>query len=186
MASCIRSSQSLLLSHTQKGRADFEKALVQLALSLLKDTSGLHEEAKTACLSLLQACCEKTTMSNGEWGEIATFTAVYGLWDAWSVVCSTLPSGYGIKCSIDATKASLGDIQCGPRHATALVALRTALHSACAEDPFVLSFVLQSVGCEILQLLRGHCVRILSGQGFDEHRVVVCAESIKVNIMAFQ
>jgi len=186
ISSCIRSSQSLLQSHPEDGRAEFEKALVQLVLTLLKDSSGPEEEIKAACLPLLRVCCEKTTMSHEEWGKIANYSATYGLWDAWAIVCMTLPPGYGIKCSIDAIKMSLGDIQSVPRHAAALVALRTALHSASVEDPSLLCFVLQSVGFEILQLLRGHGVRIIAGEGFDENRVTVCAESVKVNIMAFQ
>ena len=184
MSSCIRSCQKLLKSHPDEGRSEFEKALLQLVLSILKD--AIEEEMKAACLSLLQSCCNESTLSHEEWGHIAMFTAACGSWDAWAVVCSALPPGYGIKCSIDAIKSSLGDLQSCPRHANALVALRTALHSASGEDPSLLGFVLQNVGCEILQLLRAHASRIIVGQGFDDHRVSVCTESIKVNIMAFQ
>jgi len=184
ISSCIRSSQSLLQSHPEEGRAELEKALVQLVLTLLIDEP--EEEIKAACLSLLQACCQETTLSHEEWGQIANYSATHALWDAWAVLCLSLPSGYGIKCSIDAIKTQLQDLQSGPRHAAALVALRSALHSAIAEDSSVLSYVLQSVGFEILQLLRAHGVRVLSGPGFDENRVTVCAESVKVNLMAFQ
>jgi len=186
ISSCIRSSQSLLQSHPEEGRADFEKALVQLVLALLKNSCGPDEEIKSACLSLLRVCCDKTTMSHEEWGQIANYSASHGLWDAWAVVCTVLPAGFGIKYSIDAVKSSLGDLESGPRHAAALVALRTNLHTATAGDPSLLSFVLQSVGFEILQLLRAHGVRILAGEGFDENRVAICAESVKINIMAFQ
>lgn len=186
ISSCIRSSQSLFQSHPEEGRLDFEKAQVQLVMTLLKDSTVLEENVKAACLSLLQACCEKTMMSHEEWGQIANYSATYGLWDVWAIICTALPSGYGIKCSIDAIRTSLGDLQSGPCHATALVALRAALNSAGAEDPSLLCFALQSVGCEILQLLKAHGVRILAGRGFDENRVTVCAESVKVNIMAFQ
>jgi len=186
ISSCIRASESLLQSHPKEGRAELEKALVQLALTQLKESSVPGESTKTACLSLLRTCCEATAMSNEEWGLIATFAATLGLWDSWAVVCSTLPPGYGIKVSIHAIKASLEDLGSGPRHAAALSALRATLQSVSAEDPSLVCFVLQSVGCEILQLLRAHGVRILSGQGFDENRVTVCAESVKVNIMAFQ
>merc|ERR1712007_250043 len=54
------------------------------------------------------------------------------------------------------------------------------------DDPSLQCFVLQSVGFEILQLLKAHGMRVLSGQGFDENRVTVVAESVKVNIMAYQ
>jgi len=184
ISSCIRSSQSLLQSHPGEGRAELEKALVQLVLALLTDEP--EEEIKAACLSLLQACCQETTMSHEEWGQIANYSATHALWDAWAVVCMSLPSGYGIKFSIDAIKMQLQDLQSGPRHAAALVALRSALNSAIAEDSSLLSYVLQSVGFEILQLLRAHGVRVLSGPGFDENRVTVCAESVKVNLMALQ
>jgi hypothetical protein len=186
ISSCIRSSQSLLQSHAEEGRAEFEKALVQLVMALLKESSEPEEDIKAAYVSLLRACCEESMMSQEEWGQIANYCATHGFWDAWAVVCSTLPPGYGIKCSIDAIRTSLGDLQSGLRHTAALVALRDTLHDASSEDPSLLCFVLQSVGCEILQLLRAYSVRILSGRGFDEHRVTVCAESVKVNIMAFQ
>ena len=188
ISSCVRSSQSLLESQEEgEGRATFEKALVQVVLTIFRD-HGLSEDddTKLASLSLLKACCTETMMSHEEWGQIATFTAAHGLWDAWAVVCSSLPPGYGIKCSIEAIKASLGDLESGPRHTASLIALRTALVSAGAEDPSLLCFVLQSVGCEILQLLRAYGVRILDGSGFDENRVTVCTESVKVNVMAFQ
>ncbi|KAL7553470.1 hypothetical protein ACHAWF_016747 [Thalassiosira exigua] len=186
ISSCIRSSMSLFQSHPQEGRAAFEKALVQLVMAVLKDSSELAEEIKASSLSLLRTCCGSTLMSHKEWGQIANYSATCGMWDAWSVVCSVLPPGHGIKYSIDAIKASLGDLQSGPRHTAALVALRTSLHTANADDPSLLPFTLQYVGCEILQLLRGHGVRLLAGEGFDENRTTVCAEAVKVNIMAFQ
>ncbi|KAL9184425.1 hypothetical protein ACHAXT_002511 [Thalassiosira profunda] len=186
VASCIRSSQSLLLSESEEGRAKFGKALVQLAMTVLKGSSATGKEVTAACLSLLKICCTETTLSRKEWGQIASFAAASGLWDAWAAVCSALPAGHGIKCSMSAIQASLGDLSSGPRHASALVALRAELQRATAEDPSLLSLVLQSVGFEVLQLLRAHGARIVSGQGFDEHRVSVCAESIKVNAMALQ
>lgn len=188
ISSCVRSSQSLLESRQEEeGRAEFEKASVQLVLALLNNDFGeLNESTKTACLSLLRVCCGNSMMTREEWGKIATFTASKGLWDAWAVICASLPPGYGIKCSINAIKASLTDLQSGPRHTTSLVALRIALHAASAQDPSLICVVLQSVGYEILQLLKAHGIRILSGQGFDENRATVCAEAIKVNLMAYQ
>ena len=187
MSSCIRSSQLLFLSHSEHGKSNFEKALVQLVLMLLKEKNGSEVKlVPEACLSLLQACCEKTTMTQEEWGKIANYSASIGLWNAWAAICTALPSGCGIKCSIDAIKMSLADLQSGPRHTAALTALRTALHSASSKDPSLLCVVLRCLGFEILQLLRAHGMRLLSGEGFDENRVTVCAESVKVNIMALQ
>jgi len=45
---------------------------------------------------------------------------------------------------------------------------------------------LQYVGCEVLQLLRAHTLHMLAGKGFDENREIVCAEAVKINVMAFQ
>ena len=186
ISSCIRSSQSLLENRQEEeGRAEYKKALVQLVMALLSNEQG--DDTKAACLSLLKACCsDKTMMSQEEWGQISSFTASHGLWEAWAIVCSSLPPGYGIKCSIDAIKTSLGDLKSGPRHTASLVSLRAALHTASVDDPSLQCFVLQSVGFEILQLLKAHGTRVLSGQGFDENRVTVVAEAVKVNIMAYQ
>lgn len=188
ISSCVRSSQSLLESQEEgESRATFEKALVQVVFTIFRDPNWSEDDdIKSSCLSLLKACCTETMMSHEEWGQIAAFTAAHGLWDAWAVVCSSLPPGYGIKCSIDAVKASLGDLESSHRHTASLIALRTALVSSSTEDPSLLCFVLQSVGCEILQLLRAYGVRILDGSGFDENRVTVCTESVKVNVMAYQ
>jgi len=186
ISSCIRSSQSLLENRQEEeGRAEYEKALVQLVMTILSSEQQ-GDDTKAACLSLLKSCCDKTMMSQEEWGQISRFTASHGLWKAWAIVCSSLPPGNGIKCSIDAIKTSLGDLKSGPRHTASLVSLRTALHTASVEDPSLQCFVLQSVGFEILQLLKAHGMRVLSGQGFDENRVTIVAESVKVNIMAYQ
>jgi hypothetical protein len=45
---------------------------------------------------------------------------------------------------------------------------------------------MRSVGYEILQLFRAHALRLLDGKVLDDNRTTVCAESIKVNLMAFQ
>jgi len=186
ISSCITSSQSLLENRQEEeGRAEYEKALVQLVMALLPSEQQGHD-AKAACLSLLKACCNKTMMSQEEWGQISSFTASRGLWEAWAIVCSSLPPGLGIKCSIDALRTSLGDIKSGPRHTASLVSLRAALQTASVDDPSLQCFVLQSVGFEILQLLKAHGTRVLSGHGFDENRVTVVAEAVKVNIMAYQ
>ena len=186
ISSCIRSSQSLFQSHPEEGRAEFEKSLIQLVLTFLRVSLGLKEgKNNAACLSLLQACCEKSHMSHQEWGQLAMFTASHGLWDAWAVICSTLPPMYGIMCSIIAIKTSLGDLS-GSCHAAAIVALRTELQSASVEDPSLICPVLQNIGCEILQLLRAHALHILAGKDFDETRLTVCAEVVKINVMAFQ
>lgn len=187
ISSCIRSSQSLFQSHPEEGRAEFEKSLIQLVLTFLRVSLGLKEgKNNAACLSLLQACCEKSHMSHQEWGQLAMFTASHGLWDAWAVICSTLPPMYGIMCSINTIKASLGDLYSGSCHAAAIVALRTELQSASVEDPSLICPVLQNIGCEILQLLRAHALHILAGKDFDETRLTVCAEVVKINVMAFQ
>lgn len=186
IASFIRSSQLLLRNYPEEGRAEFEKALVQLVLTLVKESSDKNCEIQAACLALLKDCCEMTMMTEKEWGQIAKYSATGELWEAWAIICAALPPGQGIRCSIGAIKTSLGDLKSGPRHTAALVTLRAALHAASVEDPPLLSFVLQSVGFEILQLLRAHSVRILAGVGFDENRVTVCADSVKINLMAFQ
>ncbi len=187
ISSCLRSSLSLFQNHPEEGRAEFEKSLIQLVLIFLQDSLGTKEDISiAACLSLLQACCKKTLMSHQEWGQIAMFTAGNGSWDAWAVICSTLPPMYGVMCSIHTIKTSLGDLNSGPRHSAAIVALRTELQSSSVEHPSLICCVLQNVGCEVLQLLRAHALHILAGKGFDENRESVCAEAVKINVMAFQ
>jgi hypothetical protein len=186
ITSCLRSSLSLLHSGPEQGRGDLEKAMVQLVLALVNDSRWRNEETKAACLLLLQACSEKSTMSHEDWGQISSFAASNGMWDAWAIICSTLPPGYGIMCSIDAIQSSLGDLHSCPRHTAALVALRLALQSGESDDPSLLFYILRSVGCEILQLFRAHALRLLDGMGVDESRITVCAECIKLNLMAFR
>ena len=186
VCSCIQSSQCLLRCHPEKEKGLFEKALLQLAFSILKDVSGSLVDANVPCLSLLKTCCEETSMTPEEWGQVATYTACSGLWDAWAVVCSTLPLGFGVTCSIHAVKIALADLKSSFVHTNALVALRKSLQSAAIENPAMVCSVLQCVGCEILQLLRAYSLRIVAGQDFDENRITVCAESVKVNMIAFQ
>jgi len=190
LSSCIRSSIMLLGDQTGEDRLRLEEALVQLSFSTLKDMadypSELREELKEPCLSLLRSCVDKTALGAEEWGDIATYCVSNELWEAWSIVCSSLPPGTGIKSSIEALKAALGDLENKARSAGAIVALRTALHSYVAEDPSLVSFVMHHVGFEVLQLLRAYSLRLVPGESFDENRVVVCAESVKVNMIAFQ
>jgi hypothetical protein len=187
ISSCLRSSQSLFHNHPEEGRAEFEKSLIQLVLIFLQDSLGSKEDnSNAACLSLLQACCAKSLMSHQEWGQIAMFTASNGSWDAWAVVCSTLPPMYGIMCSIHTIKISLGDLNSGPSHSSAIVALHTELQSASVDDPSLICRVFQCVGCEVLQLLRAHALHLLAGKGFDENREIVCYVAVKISIMAFQ
>jgi hypothetical protein len=190
LSSCIRSSITLLGNQNGGDRLQLEKALVQLSFSTLKDMadypSELREELKEPCLSLLRSCADKTALDAEEWGDIATYSVSNELWDAWSIVCSSLPPGTGIKSSIDALKAALGDLENKARSAGAIVALRTALHSYVAKDPSLVSFVMHHVGFEVLQLLRAYSLRLVRGEGSDENQVVVCAESVKVNMIAFQ
>ncbi len=191
LSSCVRSSIILLLCQRGEDRMHLEKALVQLSLSTLIDISSDHlgelsKELKDPCLSLLRSCSSNTSLKAGEWGEIAIYTLSNELWDAWAIVCASLPPGIGIRCSINAMKGALGDLNNTSGHVGAIVALRVALHSVGTEDPSLVSFVLHHVGFEVLQLLRAYSLRLAPGQGFDENRVNVCAEAVKVNMIAFQ
>jgi len=190
LSSCIRSSVILLRCQREGDRMQLEKALVQLSLSTLKDMSDhpseLSNELKEPCLSLLRSCSSDTSLQAGEWGEIATYSVSNELWDAWAIVCASLPPGIGIKSSINAMKGALGDLANTSRHAGAIVALRVALHSTGTEDPSLVCFVLHHVGFEVLQLLRAYSLRLAPAQSFDENRVNVCAEAVKVNMIAFQ
>lgn len=184
-SSCLRASLFLLQSHPEEGRGEYERALVQLVLVLAKDSSG-HDEKMETSLILLDACCKTTTMSHEDWGNISSFTARNGMWDAWAIICSTLPPGYGIMCSIGDIKSSLEDLHSCTRHTSALVALRVALQSGGVEEPSLLCYVLRFIGYEILQLFKAHALCQLDEVGMDERRITVCAESIKLNLMAFQ
>lgn len=191
LSSCFRSSMILMLCHNGEDRMHLEKALLQLSLSTLKDISSdylgeLSKELKEPCLSLLRSCSSNTSLKAGEWGEIAIYALSNELWDAWAIVCASLPPGVGIKCSINAMKGALGDLNNTSRHVGAIVALRESLHSVGTEDPSLVCFVLHHVGFEVLQLLRAYSLRLAPGQGFDENRVNVCAEAVKVNMIAFQ
>ena len=191
LSSCVRSSIILLLCQRGEDRMHLEKALVQLSLSTLKDISSDHlgelsKEMKDPCLSLLRSCSSNTSLKAGEWEEIAVYALSNELWDAWAIVCASLPPGIGIKCSINAMKGALGDLNNTSGHVGAIVALRVALHSVGTEDPSLICFVLHHVGFEVLQLLRAYSLRLAPGQGFDENRVNVCAEAVKVNMIAFQ
>lgn len=191
ISSCIRSSVILLRCQSGDDRLQLEKALVQLSLSTLKDMpdypNELSKELKEPCLSLLRSCSGDTTaLKAEEWGDIANYSVSNELWDAWAIVCDSLPPGIGIKSSINAMKGALGDLESKSRHTGAIVALRAALHSTGTEDPSLVCFVLYHVGFEVLQLLRAYSLRLIPGQGFDENRVTVCAEAVKVNMIAFQ
>ena len=181
IASCLRSTQHLLLSHPDDGKADFARALIQIALEILQESNELH----SPCLDLLKCCVESSALPNEDGGLIASYTAAHGIWKAWPVVCAALPPGYGIACSITGIKSSLGDLEDAAKHVAALTALRAALQNASANDPALFGLILQSVGFEILQLLRAYSVRILNGSGYDDNRVVVCTEAVRVNLMAF-
>lgn len=181
IASSLRSTQHLLLSHPDDGKADFTRALIQIALEILQESNELDAPS----LDLLKCCVESSALPNEDGGLIASYTAAHGLWRAWAVVCAALPPGYGISCSITGIKSSLGDLEDVAKHVSALTALRAALQNASANDPALFSIILQSVGFEILQLLRAYSVRILNGSGFDDNRVVVCTEAVRVNLMAF-
>ena len=181
IASSLRSTQHLLLSHPDDGKADFARALIQIALEILQESNELDSPS----LGLLKCCAENSALPNEEGGLIASYTAAHGLWRAWAVVCAALPPGYGISRSMTGIKSSLGDLEDVAKHVAALTALRAALQNASANDPALFSLILQSVGFEILQLLRAYSVRILNGSGFDENRVVVCTEAVRVNLMAF-
>ena len=183
--SCLKASLSILHSHPVEGRGEYERAVVQIILTLAKDASRRDEEIKATCLLLLQTCCKVTTMPHEDWGQISSFAASNWMWDAWAIICSTLPPGYGILYSIDAINTSLGDLHSRQRHTSALVALRLALQSiGDTIDSSLLCYVLRSAGYEILQLFRAHALCQLDG--VDETRLTVCAESIKLNLMAFQ
>lgn len=190
LSSCIRSSDVLLRCQSGEDRLQLEKALVQLSLSTLKDMSDypieLSKELKEPCLSLLKSCSGDTSLKAEEWEDIATYSVSNELWDAWAIVCASLPPGTGIKSSINAMKGALGELDDKSRNAGAIVALRVALQSAGTEDTSLVCFVLHHVGFEVLQLLRTYNLRLAPGPGFDENRVTVCAEAVKVNMIAFQ
>lgn len=189
LSSCIRSSIALLFCQKEEDRMQLEKALVQLSLSTLKEMSvhpELNKELKDPCLSLLRSCSNDTSLKAEEWGAIATYSVSNELWDAWAIICASLPPGFGIKSSINAMKGALGDLDNTSRHFGAIVALREAMHSAGTEDPSLVCFVLHHVGFEVLQLLRAYSLRLSPVHGFDENRVKVCAEAVKVNMIAFQ
>ena len=190
LPSCIRSSVIILRCRNGEDRLQLEKALVQLSLSTLKDMSNYPTELRSQftepCLTLLRSCSGETCLKVEEWGDIATYSMSNQLWEAWAIVCASLPPGIGIRSSIHAMKGALEALDNIPRHVGAIVALRLALQSAGTEDSSLVRFVLHHVGFEILQLLRAYSLRLISGQGFNENRVNVCAEAVKLNLMAFQ
>jgi len=187
ICSFLRSSQSLLENYPAKEKATLEKSLVELTLSISKDAhDDIIEKINSTCSSLLKSCCEQTCMSDQEWGLVAAYTASNGLWDAWTTLSSTLPLTVLITSSIKAVTNSLAELKRSSNHTRALVALRMALQSVSNNDPCLICFALQHVGCEVLQLLRVYSLRINPGKYFDENRITVCAESVKVNMIAFQ
>lgn len=190
LSSCIRSSITLLGFQSEGDRLLLEKALVQFSLSTLKDMSDypsdLSKELKEPCLSLLRSCSDNTALQAEEWGQIATYSVSNELWDAWANVCASLPPGVGIIRSIIALKTALADLENKRRHSGAIGALRVALQSNSAEDPSLVGFVFNHIGFEVLQLLRTYSLRLAPGQDFDANRVRVCAELVKMNMIAFQ
>ncbi|KAL7470326.1 hypothetical protein ACHAXS_010551 [Conticribra weissflogii] len=187
ICSFVRSTQSILENCSANEKATLEKSLVQLSLSILKDAHfDIIEKVNATCASLLKTCCEQTCMSHQEWGRVVAFAASSGLWDAWTTLSSTLPSSVVITSSIKAVKSALADFNRSSNHTNALVALRTALQSASTDSPSLICFALQHVGFEVLQLLRAYSLRIISGNNFDEFRILVCTESVKINLIAYQ
>jgi hypothetical protein len=187
ISSCIRCSARLLQSCSMASRPQLEKALTQFTLSTLTDGSNHYaqrDDIISECLSLLQASFKNTTISNEEWGQVANFSASNDLWSAWILICSELPSGYGIKSSLLAVKRALGEKN-NSNHARAISALRTTLQSA-SNDSVLVAAVLQCMGSEIFQLFRAYSLGTTCGTGDEADRAVICAESVKVILIAFQ
>lgn len=180
ISSCLRSSQALL-QHQPEGQVKFQKALVQLILILMQDSS----ETKDECLFLLKACTEKSHLSHEELGQIAEIMASYGLWSAWALICPVLTPRC-IRYSLNAVKSLLGDLKSGPFHTLAVVEFFSGLRSAMVQDTSLIFTVLQHTGFEILQLFRAHALHMLVGEGLDENRAIVCGDGVKINVMVLQ
>lgn len=180
ISSCLRSSQALL-QYQPEGQVKFQKALVQLMLTLMQDSSEINGE----CLFLLKACTEKSFLSHEEWGQIAEIMASCGQWSAWALICPVL-SPRCIRYSLNAVKSLLGDLKSGPFHTLAVVDFFSGLQSAMVLDTSFIFTVLQHTGFEILQLFRAHALHMIVGEGVDENRVIVCGDGVKINVMVLQ
>jgi hypothetical protein len=179
ISSCLRSSQALL-QYQPEGQRKFQKALVQLILILMQDSSETNGE----CLFLLKALTEKSLLSQKEWGQIAEIMASYGQWSAWALMCPAL-SPRCIRYSLNAVKSLLGDLKSGPFPTLAMVAFFSGLQSAMVQDTSLIFTVLQHIGFEILQLFRAHALHMLVGEGLDENRAI-CGDGVKINVMVLQ
>ena len=186
---CMRSSACLLRTSPKSNREKLEKALSQFALTTLiklkpKNQTSLSE---VECISVLRACLEESDLSSDEWRQVALFTAASELWGAWSAIISHLPLGIGIECSLQSIKKSLGNLSTlSSDHVIALCALRNGLQSAIAEVPNLTGLVLHVLGFEVLQLFRYHSTDMVRGAESAEDRLMLCAECIKIVMMAYQ
>lgn len=179
ISSCLRSSKALL--QYRQGQVKFQKALVQLILTLMQDSS----EANSECLFLLKACTEKSLLSHEEWGQIAEIMASYGQWSAWALICPAL-SPRCIRYSLSAVKSLLGDLKSGPFHTLAVVEFISGLKSVMVQDTSLIFTVLQHTGFEILQLFRAHALHMLVGEGLDENRAIVCGDGVNIYVTVLQ
>ncbi|KAL7509674.1 hypothetical protein ACHAXN_006645 [Cyclotella atomus] len=190
ITSCIRSSIYLLRASSGSDRDGLEKALLHFALSkLVKSKSDEQSSVVDAeCISLLKACTENSVLPADDWQQITTFAAANRIWDAWSILVSTLAPGVGIECSMHSFKKSFGDLNISSRnHNSALVAFRGELQIAIGSNPSLVGAALHSLGFEVFQLFKYNAVNMHGGSNNSAHdRLQVCAECIQIVMMAYQ
>uniref|UniRef100_A0A7S1Z2J4 Uncharacterized protein n=1 Tax=Ditylum brightwellii TaxID=49249 RepID=A0A7S1Z2J4_9STRA len=186
ISSCIRSCRLLTNpSCHDMEHGNFVGAMLQLSLFVLSQDK-MEEKVKIEASALLKDCLINMDIGTSEKCAIAQDLASGGKWEAWKIVCATIEDGSGIPSSLDSVREALEDLNSPHRHFSSLIAIRSVLQEAVAENAFLIGCVMHGVGSSLIQLLRAYGSRELQGGEFDKQRLVVCADTMKIIMITIQ
>ena len=192
ISSCVRSGRILIEAPNisicdEIGNVGLGKAMLHFSLTLLSMTTKSYsftQKLRDEAALLLRGCLEETGINTEEKQLLAKGAAEIGSWEAWAIVCSSLQDGSGISHSMAPIRNALCDINDVSRHLAALSAVRSAVQESSSNE--VIGIMMNGVGIEVLQLLRGYGTMSLNGELVEMNRTDACANSMKILMISFQ
>jgi len=181
LQSCLKAMHHLI-SKPSAGKA-LVKAMLQLILEVLSSPAKYPPDFRYVSTALLRDCLSHESIGATEQRLLARKMAQEENWDAWSILCTRLEDGSGVRHSLGSLRAALEDAKNPKRNSSALAAVRAVAQSADAVSP-IAGNILQGVGAQVILLLKTHGTCPPSSG--KEDRMSAFADCMKISMVAFQ
>ena len=168
----------------EKGTASSSlvNAMLQFSIDLL--SKGNEQALQVVAEGMLATCLSNDAITKSRQENIALAMVRQGKWKAWAIIGIRCPSA--LSKSLHVARAALADFQNPGTHMGALEATRNIVQGVDATMSPVVGLVLKETGPSCLGLFKAYATVAIPIKDFETNRMVVCADVMKIIMIAFQ